>query len=86
MVDHISREVHYFRKRLIELNEGKLKALAEAIIKESVSFLRIMADHVFREAEHFLEIIDLFEEHPTGKKHNHDNIYWASFYIRFSTL
>jgi len=45
LVDHISREANYFRKRLIELNEGKLKPLADAIIKENVFFLRIMADH-----------------------------------------
>ena len=45
LVDHISREANYFRKRLIELNEGKLKPLPEAIIKENVFFLRIMADH-----------------------------------------
>lgn len=45
LVDHTSREANYFRKRLIELNEGKLKPLADAIIKENVFFLRIMADH-----------------------------------------
>ncbi len=45
LVDHISREANYFRKRLIELNEGKLQPLADAIIKENVFFLRIMADH-----------------------------------------
>ena len=45
LVDHISREANYFRKRLFELNEGKLKPLPDAIIKENVFFLRIMADH-----------------------------------------
>jgi Domain of unknown function (DUF2935) len=45
LVDHTSREANYFRKRLIELNEGKLIPLANAIIKENVFFLRIMADH-----------------------------------------
>lgn len=45
LVDHISREANYFRKRLIELNEGKMKPLADEIIKENVFFLRIMADH-----------------------------------------
>ncbi|KAA9024215.1 DUF2935 domain-containing protein [Niallia endozanthoxylica] len=45
LVDHISREANYFRKRLIELNQGKLKPLPDAIIKENVFFLRIMADH-----------------------------------------
>ncbi|MGA9226167.1 MAG: DUF2935 domain-containing protein [Mesobacillus sp.] len=45
LVDHTSREANYFRKRLIELNEGKLKPLPDAIIKENVFFLRIMADH-----------------------------------------
>ncbi|MFE8697554.1 DUF2935 domain-containing protein [Cytobacillus sp. FJAT-53684] len=45
LVDHTSREANYFRKRLIELNEGKLKPLEDAIIKENVFFLRIMADH-----------------------------------------
>lgn len=45
LVDHTSREANYFRKRLIELNEGKLQALPDAIIKENVFFLRIMADH-----------------------------------------
>lgn len=38
LVDHISREANYFRKRLMELNEGKLKPLADAIIKENVFF------------------------------------------------
>ncbi|MEI2471590.1 hypothetical protein V8V75_18815 [Peribacillus frigoritolerans] len=37
LVDHISREAHYFRKRLIELNEGKLKPLPDAIIKRVAS-------------------------------------------------
>ncbi|WHY67656.1 DUF2935 domain-containing protein [Neobacillus sp. SuZ13] len=45
LVDHTSREANYFRKRLIELNEGKLQSLPDAIIKENVFFLRIMADH-----------------------------------------
>ena len=45
LVDHTSREANYFRKRLIELNEGKLRPLPDAIIKENVFFLRIMADH-----------------------------------------
>lgn len=45
LVDHVSREANYFRKRLLELNEGKLNALPDAIIKENVFFLRIMADH-----------------------------------------
>jgi hypothetical protein len=45
LVDHTSREANYFRKRLIELNQGKLQSLPDAIIKENVFFLRIMADH-----------------------------------------
>lgn len=45
LVDHTSREAAYFAKRLRELNEGKLKPLPEAIIKENVFFLKIMADH-----------------------------------------
>ena len=45
LVDHTSREANYFRRRLIELNQGKLQPLADAIIKENVFFLRIMADH-----------------------------------------
>ena len=45
LVDHTSREANYFRKRLVELNEGKMKPLPDAIIKENVFFLRIMADH-----------------------------------------
>ena len=45
LVDHISREANYFRKRLMELNEGRLKSLPDAIIRENVFFLRIMADH-----------------------------------------
>jgi hypothetical protein len=45
LVDHTSREANYFRKRLLELNEGKLQELPDAIIKENVFFLRIMADH-----------------------------------------
>ena len=38
LVDHTSREADYFRKRLIQLNEGKLDALPDAIIKENVFF------------------------------------------------
>ncbi|GGA30108.1 DUF2935 domain-containing protein [Psychrobacillus lasiicapitis] len=45
LVDHTSREAYYFAKRLKELNEGKLIPLPEAIIKENVFFLKIMADH-----------------------------------------
>lgn len=45
LVDHISREAAYFANRLKELNEGRLKPLPEAIIKENVFFLKIMADH-----------------------------------------
>ncbi|MHC8515561.1 DUF2935 domain-containing protein [Sporosarcina sp. ITBMC105] len=45
LVDHTSREAAYFAKRLKELNEGKLRPLPEAIIKENVFFLKIMADH-----------------------------------------
>ncbi|MFJ7827721.1 DUF2935 domain-containing protein [Psychrobacillus sp. NPDC096623] len=45
LVDHTSREAAYFAKRLKELNEGKLQPLPEAIIKENVFFLKIMADH-----------------------------------------
>jgi hypothetical protein len=45
LIDHTSREAAYFARRLRELNEGKLKPLPEAIIKENVFFLKIMADH-----------------------------------------
>jgi Domain of unknown function (DUF2935) len=45
LVDHISREAAYFANRLKELNEGKMIPLPEAIIKENVFFLKIMADH-----------------------------------------
>lgn len=45
LVDHISREDHYFGKRLAELNNGVLEPLPDAIINENVFFLRIMADH-----------------------------------------
>lgn len=45
LIDHTSREAAYFANRLRELNEGKLKPLPEAIIKENVFFLKIMADH-----------------------------------------
>lgn len=45
LVDHVSREANYFRKRLEELNAGRLEPLPEAIIYENVFFLRIMADH-----------------------------------------
>ncbi|TVY08446.1 DUF2935 domain-containing protein [Paenibacillus cremeus] len=45
LVDHTSREANYFRNRLIELNEGKLEPVQDAIIDENVFFLRIMADH-----------------------------------------
>jgi hypothetical protein len=45
LVDHISREAAYFANRLKDLNEGKLEPLPEAIIKENIFFLKIMADH-----------------------------------------
>lgn len=45
LLDHTSREAAYFARRLKELNEGKMKPLADAIVKENVFFLRIMADH-----------------------------------------
>jgi hypothetical protein len=45
LVDHTSREANYFRNRLVELNQGKLEPLEDAIIDENVFFLRIMADH-----------------------------------------
>lgn len=45
LVDHISREAAYFAKRLKELNEGILSPRLDAIIKENVFFLKIMADH-----------------------------------------
>lgn len=45
LVDHTSREAAYFANRLKDLNEGKLQPLPEAIIKENVFFLKIMADH-----------------------------------------
>lgn len=45
LVDHVSREAFYFRKRLEQLNTGQLDALPDAIINENVFFLRIMADH-----------------------------------------
>ncbi|MGE7624987.1 DUF2935 domain-containing protein [Viridibacillus sp. NPDC096237] len=45
LVDHTSREAAYFAKRLKELNTGKLRPLPEAIIKENVFYLKIMADH-----------------------------------------
>jgi hypothetical protein len=45
LVDHVSREANYFRKRLEELNQGQLEPLHDAIIDENVFFLRIMADH-----------------------------------------
>lgn len=45
LVDHTSREAYYFAKRLKQLNEGVIIPLPEAIIKENVFFLKIMADH-----------------------------------------
>ncbi len=45
LVDHISREAAYFANRLKELNQGILAPRPDAIIKENVFFLRIMADH-----------------------------------------
>ncbi|WCK53323.1 DUF2935 domain-containing protein [Aneurinibacillus sp. Ricciae_BoGa-3] len=45
LIDHISREANFFRKRLTELNQGQLEPLPDAIIDENVFFLRIMADH-----------------------------------------
>lgn len=45
LIDHTSREAAYFANRLKDLNEDKLDSLPEAIIKENVFFLKIMADH-----------------------------------------
>ncbi|MET1014415.1 MAG: DUF2935 domain-containing protein [Paenisporosarcina sp.] len=45
LVDHTSREAAFFANRLKDLNEGKLQPLPEAIIKENIFFLKIMADH-----------------------------------------
>ncbi|SHF32693.1 protein of unknown function [Seinonella peptonophila] len=45
LIDHVSREANYFRKRLKELNTGTLEPISDAIIYENVFFLRIMADH-----------------------------------------
>lgn len=45
LVDHVSREAAYFRKRLEQLNTGTLDPLPDAVINENVFFLRIMADH-----------------------------------------
>ncbi|WP_289137091.1 DUF2935 domain-containing protein [uncultured Brevibacillus sp.] len=45
LVDHVSREAAYFRKRLTQLNTGTLDPLPDAVINENVFFLRIMADH-----------------------------------------
>ncbi|WCN36272.1 DUF2935 domain-containing protein [Aneurinibacillus uraniidurans] len=45
LIDHISREANYFRNRLLQLNQGQLEPLPDAIIDENVFFLRIMADH-----------------------------------------
>lgn len=45
LIDHVSREARYFGNRLMELNQGRLEPLPDAIISENVFFLRIMADH-----------------------------------------
>lgn len=45
LVDHVSREAAYFMKRLEQLNTGTLDPLPDAVIKENVFFLKIMADH-----------------------------------------
>ena len=45
LVDHVSREAAYFANRLQDLNAGNLQPLPEAIIKENIFFLKIMADH-----------------------------------------
>lgn len=45
LTDHISREAAYFANRLKELNKGIIIPLPEAVIKENVFFLKIMADH-----------------------------------------
>ncbi len=45
LVDHVSREAAFFRRRLEELNSGQLEPLPDAIIDENLFFLKIMADH-----------------------------------------
>lgn len=45
LVDHVSREAYYFGNRMVELNNGTLDPLPDAIINENVFFLQIMADH-----------------------------------------
>ncbi|MEH7180244.1 DUF2935 domain-containing protein [Neobacillus vireti] len=69
LVDHTSREANYFRKRLIQLNEGKLDALPDAIIKENVFFLRIMADH----AKFIGHLLDPSERKLIDMAHNFSN-------------
>ncbi|MCZ8519887.1 DUF2935 domain-containing protein [Paenibacillus caseinilyticus] len=74
LVDHTSREANYFRNRLVELNEGRLEPLPDAIINENVFFLRIMADH----AKFISHLLDPSErqltEQARGFSHDFDQL------------
>lgn len=76
LVDHTSREADYFRKRLMELNEGKLDTLPDAIIKENVFFLRIMADH----AKFIGHLLDPSERKLVDTARNFSNDFDALMY------
>ncbi|MDR4349142.1 DUF2935 domain-containing protein [Bacillus paranthracis] len=76
LVDHTSREADYFRKRLMELNEGKLDALPDAIIKENIFFLRIMADH----AKFIGHLLDPSERKLVDTARNFSNDFDALMY------
>ena len=69
-------ETDYFRKRLMELNEGKLDALPDAIIKENVFFLRIMADH----AKFIGHLLDPSERKLVDTARNFSNDFDALMY------
>lgn len=60
MVDHISREVHHFRKRLLELNEEKgreVKILAEilAMYKENLLWDKRLEKNISKVGNRFLK-------------------------------
>lgn len=83
LVDHTSREANYFRNRLVELNQGKLEPLPDAIIDENVFFLRIMADH----AKFIAHLLDPSErklvEQAREFSHDFDNLLYQAREIDF---
>lgn len=78
LVDHVSREANYFRNRLVELNQGCLEPLPDAIIDENVFFLKIMADH----AKFISHLLDPSErklvEQAREFSHDFDQLLWQA--------